>query len=178
MVSLQSQMTVVHIMNVALMPSALKGITTISPVNVIIHEADASATVNIYLFLTHRIFLKIFFMQFSISSFENEDNFQCFKNCFMLRHLVISECGGPPTLLVPGDTLTLQSPGYPVGYEPNRTCEWRFIAPPGYDLVFFLEVMLTDFFTKKIRVLKSCYHVEPFLSGVKFYFSDKLNCRP
>ena len=79
------------------------------------------------------------------SSFENEDNFQCFKNCFMLRHLVISECGGPPTLLVPGDTLTLQSPGYPVGYEPNMTCEWRFIAPPGYDLVFFLEVMWTEF---------------------------------
>ena len=64
----------------------------------------------------------------------------------MLHHLVISECGGPPTLLVPGDTLTLQSPGYPVGYEPNMTCEWRFIAPPGYDLVFFFEVMLTDFF--------------------------------
>ena len=56
MVYLQSQTTVVHIMNVALMPLALKGITTISPVNVIIHEADASATVNIYLFLTHRIF--------------------------------------------------------------------------------------------------------------------------
>ena len=51
-------MTVVHIMNVVLMPLALKGITTISPVNVIIHEADASATVNIFLFLTHSICLK------------------------------------------------------------------------------------------------------------------------
>ena len=71
MVSLQSQMTVVHIMNVALMPLALKGITTISPVNVIIQEADASAMVNIYLFLTHSICLKIFFKQCSISFFEN-----------------------------------------------------------------------------------------------------------
>ena len=59
MVYLQSQMTVVHIINVALMPLALKAITTILPVNVIIHEVGATATVNSHSYLTRNISLKI-----------------------------------------------------------------------------------------------------------------------
>ena len=35
---------------------------------------------------------------------------------------------------------SLQSPGFPVEYEPFMYCQWHFIAPPGYNVVFQLQV--------------------------------------
>ena len=53
----------------------------------------------------------------------------------------LTACTRSPIEVKPGDEVKLQSPGYPNGYEPDTTCEWHVIAPPGYNLVFYLEVV-------------------------------------
>ena len=62
--------------------------------------------------------------------------------------LDLTACTTSPIEVKPGYEVTLQSPGYPNRYEPDTTCEWHVIAPLGYNLVFYLEVVymiLPDF---------------------------------
>ena len=63
----------------------------------------------------------------------------------LFHSIDLAACNRSPIEVHPAENVTLQSPGYPNRYEPDTTCEWQIIAPPGYDIAIYLEVLYSVF---------------------------------